>query len=76
MKAAVIRAYGGPELVRIETVPASAPRKGFVRITVSATAVTRGDARIRAAEAPPRMSAGLRLAFGIRRPRQPTLEAP
>lgn len=73
MKAAVIRAYGGPEVVRIETLPAPTPRKGQVSIAVSAAAVTRGDARIRAADAPPGLSAGLRLAFGIRRPRQPVL---
>ena len=69
MKAAVIRAYGGPEVVKIETLPAPVPRNRRIGVTVSAAAVTRGDARIRAADAPP----GLRLAFGIRRPRQPVL---
>lgn len=73
MKAAVIRAYGGPDVVRIETLPAPVPRKGLVGITVKAAAVTRGDARIRAADAPAGLSAGLRLAFGLRRPRQPVL---
>ncbi|MCB1481014.1 MAG: hypothetical protein KDJ55_03385, partial [Rhodobiaceae bacterium] len=73
MKAAVIRAYGGPEVVKIETLPAPVPRNRRIGVTVSAAAVTRGDARIRAADAPPGLSAGLRLAFGIRRPRQPVL---
>lgn len=73
MKAAVVRAYGGPEVVRIETRAAPEPRAGQVRVAVRAAAVTRGDARIRAAEAPGGLSAGLRLAFGLRRPRQPVL---
>lgn len=73
MKAAVVRAYGGPEVVRIETLPAPVPRDGQVGISVVAAAVTRGDARIRAAEAPAGLSTGLRLAFGLRRPRQPIL---
>lgn len=71
MRAAVVRAYGGPDVVRIETLPAPTPRNGQVGVTVSAAAVTRGDARIRAAAAPPGLSAGLRLAFGLRRPRRP-----
>lgn len=73
MKAAVVRSYGGPEVVDIETLPAPVPRNGLVSIAVSAAAVTRGDARIRAADAPPGLSTGLRIAFGIRRPRQPIL---
>ena len=73
MKAAVVRAYGGPEVVRIETVAEPVGRAGQVTVVVRAAAVTRGDARIRAAEAPPGLSAGLRLAFGLRRPRQPIL---
>lgn len=73
MKAAVVRAYGGPDVVRIETCPAPTPRDGQVRVTVSAAAVTRGDARIRAADAPAGLAAGMRLAFGLRRPRRPIL---
>lgn len=73
MKAALARAYGGPDVVRIEEVAAPAPRAGLVRVAVRAAAVTRGDVRIRAADAPPGLSAGLRLAFGLRRPRQPVL---
>lgn len=73
MKAARARAYGGPDVVRIESVAEPAPRSGQMRVAVRAAAVTRGDARVRAAEAPPGLSAGLRLAFGLRRPRQPIL---
>ncbi len=73
MKAAVVRAYGGPEVVRIETLPAPTPRNGQFRVAVSAAAVTRGDVRIRSADAPPGLSAGLRMAFGLRRPRRPIL---
>ena len=73
MKAALARAYGGPEVIRIESIAEPAPRPGQVRVAVRATAVTRGDVRIRAADAPPGLSAGLRLAFGLRRPRQPVL---
>lgn len=73
MRAAVVRAYGGPEVVRIETCPEPAPGKGQVSISVTAAAVTRGDARIRSVDAPPGFSAIIRLTFGLRRPRQPIL---
>lgn len=73
MKAALARAYGGPDVITLEEIPAPVAPPGWAEVAVRAAAVTRGDARIRAAAAPPGLSAGLRLAFGLRRPRKPVL---
>lgn len=73
MMAALARSYGGPEVISLGEVRLPVAGKGQARIAVRAAAVTRGDARIRSAKAPAGLSAGLRLAFGIRRPRQPIL---
>ena len=73
MMAACAQSYGGPDVIALEQVPLPAAKRGHARISVNAAAVTRGDARIRSAMAPAGMSVGLRLAFGIRRPRQPVL---
>ncbi|MGQ7828813.1 NAD(P)-dependent alcohol dehydrogenase [Altererythrobacter sp. Z27] len=60
-------------MIALKQVPLPAANRGHARISVNAAAVTSGDARIRSAMAPAGMSVGLRLAFGIRRPRQPVL---
>lgn len=73
MMAAVARSYGGPEVITVEEVPLPDVKQGQARIALKAAAVTRGDTRIRSATAPAGLSAGVRLAFGIRRPRQPIL---
>lgn len=73
MKAAISRTYGPPETVELADLPPPVLRPGQVLVTVGAAAVTVGDARIRAARAPAGLSFGLRLAFGLRRPRQPVL---
>lgn len=73
MKAAICTAYGPPETVTIADVPDPVPRPGEAAVDVAAAAVTLGDARIRAARAPAGLSFGLRLAFGLRRPRKPVL---
>ncbi len=52
MKAAVVKQYGPPQVARIDELPLPAPRPGEVRVRVSATAVTAGDARIRGAQFP------------------------
>lgn len=68
MKAAVRRAYGGVETVRIEDVPVPEPGPGQVLIEVGAAGIDRGTIHL---------LTGLpllgRLAFGLRKPKQPVL---
>lgn len=73
MKAAVNRAYGAPDVVRVEDV--DTPRIGSkdVLVRVHAAAVTTADARIRGAQFPPGFGPMARLVFGIRRPRRSVL---
>lgn len=75
MKAAVARRYGPPRTVRIEQVPDPEPRADEVLVRVRATAVTAGDARIRAARFPRGFGALGRLGLGLRGPRRPVLGA-
>lgn len=73
MRAAVVERYGSPDVVRITEVPVPSPRAGEVLVRVHATAVTAGDARIRAARFPSGFAPFARLAFGVRRPRRQIL---
>jgi NADPH:quinone reductase-like Zn-dependent oxidoreductase len=70
VRAAVNERYGPPEVVRVQEVPDPTPRRGEVVVRVHATAVTSGDARLRAARFPPGFAPLARLAFGVRRPRR------
>ncbi len=73
MRAAVVTAYGPPEVVRITDVPI--PRIGDhdVLVRVAATTVSAADWRIRAHAMPRGFGLLSRLALGITRPRQPVL---
>lgn len=73
MKAAVVTAYGAPDVVRVEDVADPTIGRSDVLVRVHATAVTAGDARIRGARFPRGFAAPARLAFGLRRPRRPVL---
>ncbi|MCI2958469.1 NAD(P)-dependent alcohol dehydrogenase [Agromyces atrinae] len=73
MKAAVIRQYGAPDVVRVEEVPAPAVGANDVLVRVSAVAVTAADSRIRGARFPRGFAPFARLAFGVRRPRRAVL---
>ena len=73
MKAAVVGRYGPPRTVRIEQVPDPEPRADEVLVRVRATAVTAGDARIRAARFPRGFGILGRLGLGLRGPRRPVL---
>lgn len=73
MKAAVIREYGPPNVVRVDEVAAPSVGAQDVLVRVSAVAVTAADSRIRAARFPRGFAPFARLAFGIRRPRRPVL---
>lgn len=71
MKAAIVTAYGGPEVVEIQSRPVPIPRDDEILIKTIATTVNSGDARMRALDAPQGMKTLMRLAIGIIRPRQP-----
>jgi len=71
--AAVVEAYGPPEVVHVREVPDPVLRPRDVLVRVRATAVTIADARIRGARFPAGFAVPARLALGIRRPRRPIL---
>ena len=73
MRAVTSRAYGPPEVLRIEEVPAPVPSARDVRVRVQASTVTSGDARIRGFRGPRIFWLPLRLALGLRRPRNPIM---
>lgn len=73
MKAHVRREYGGPEVVRLEDVPAPVAREREVLVKVLATTVTAGDWRTLALEMPPGFGPFGRLVFGVTRPRRSIL---
>jgi NADPH:quinone reductase-like Zn-dependent oxidoreductase len=75
MRAAVYERYGPPETVSVRVIPAPVPGKGEVLVRVHATAVTAGDARLRAARFPRGFAPFARLAFGVTRPRRRVLGA-
>lgn len=73
MRAAVVSAYGAPEVVRIVDVPRPEPGPDDVLVRVRASAVTSADARIRAAHFPPGFAVPVRVVLGLRRPRRNVL---
>lgn len=73
MKAAVCKAYGGPDVVQLTDVPDPVAKPGEVLIRVVATTVSSGDARVRGARFPPGFSLLARLFLGVTAPRNPIL---
>ncbi|WP_198368708.1 NAD(P)-dependent alcohol dehydrogenase [Roseomonas rosulenta] len=71
MKAAIHRRYGPPEVLRIEEVPLPPIGPRDIRVRVHASTVTSGDARLRGLRASAIFRLPIRLAFGLRGPRQP-----
>ncbi|MEO3475794.1 NAD(P)-dependent alcohol dehydrogenase [Roseomonas sp. CAU 1739] len=71
MKAAIHRRYGPPEVLRIEEVPPPPVGRRDIRVRVHASTVTSGDARLRSLRASAIFRLPIRLAFGLRGPRQP-----
>ena len=71
MKAATIRRYGGPEVVRIEDLPLPVAGPGEVRVRITAAGVTVADARLRANDAPHGFGFLMRCITGLIRPRHP-----
>jgi len=73
MKAAVFKAYGGPEQVYSEERPTPMPNDNDVQIRVIATSVNSADWRIRSLNVPKGFGIIVRLFFGLFRPRQQVL---
>ena len=71
MKAATVRRYGGPDVVRIEDLPLPVSRTGELRVRIAAAAVTAADARLRANDAPRGFGLLMRCITGLIRPRHP-----
>jgi NADPH:quinone reductase-like Zn-dependent oxidoreductase len=71
MQAAVVRRYGGPEAVQVESVPTPTVRPGEVLVRVHASPVTAADVRLRSAIVPRGYGLLVRLGFGLLRPRSP-----
>lgn len=69
MKAAVITAYGGPDVISMQDRPIPRPKRGEVLVRVMAAPVTSGDARLRSGKVPRGMGLMLRAVIGWRRPR-------
>lgn len=69
MRAAVARRFGGPEVVRIESVPRPTARRGELVIRVHASTVSAADHRMRARDLPRGMWFMVPLALGVVRPR-------
>jgi len=73
MRAAVYRRFGGPEVVRIETVARPEPRATEVLIRVRASTVSAADYRARSKDVPAGLALPSSLVLGIVRPRRPIL---
>jgi NADPH:quinone reductase-like Zn-dependent oxidoreductase len=73
MKAAVYRAYGPPEVVRIEEVPTPEPAASDILVRVRTTTVSAGDWRLRSMDVPTGFGILSRLGLGILRPRKQIL---
>ncbi|MBN9210825.1 MAG: NAD(P)-dependent alcohol dehydrogenase [Microbacterium sp.] len=73
MNAAVVDAYGPPEVVRIQRRPRPRAVRTDVVVDVAAASVNSGDARIRGARFPAGFGVPGRIALGLRGPRRPVL---
>jgi NADPH:quinone reductase-like Zn-dependent oxidoreductase len=73
MRACLVPQYGGPEVLEFRDVPTPQPKPDEVLVRVRACTVTSGDARIRGLNVPYGFKLLMRLALGVRGPRQPIL---
>lgn len=69
MKAAIIDAYGAPDVIKIKDIPKPEIKATEVLVRVKAVAVTAADSRIRGARFPKGFGFLARIIFGIRKPR-------
>ena len=73
MRAIVCTDYGPPEVLRLRDVPKPVPKDDEVLVRIRATTVSAADCELRRFDFAPWIWVPIRLAFGIRRPRQPVL---
>ncbi len=73
MRAVVCTDYGPPDVLKLRDVPKPVPKDGEVLIRIRATTVSAADCELRRFDFAPWIWVPIRLAFGIRRPRQPVL---
>ncbi len=73
MRAIVCTDYGSPAVLRLRDVPKPVPKDDEVLVRIRATTVSAADCELRRFDFAPWIWVPIRLAFGIRRPRQPVL---
>jgi NADPH:quinone reductase-like Zn-dependent oxidoreductase len=73
VRAIVCTAYGPPDVLRLKDVPKPVPKDDEVLVRIRATTVGAADCELRRFDFAPWLWVPIRLAFGIRRPRQPIL---
>ena len=73
MKAIVYKKYGPPEVLQLKEVEKPTPKDNEVLIRVHAASVTKYDCWMRSSTAPTGFGLLMRIATGIRKPKQPIL---
>jgi NADPH:quinone reductase-like Zn-dependent oxidoreductase len=73
MRAIVCTDYGPPDVLQLRDVPKPVPKDDEVLVRIRATTVGAADCELRRFDFAPWIWVPIRLAFGIRRPRQPVL---
>jgi NADPH:quinone reductase-like Zn-dependent oxidoreductase len=73
MRAIVCTGYGPPDVLQLKDVPKPVPKDNEVLVRIRAATVSAADCELRRFDFAPWIWVPIRLAFGIRRPRQPVL---
>ncbi len=73
MRAIVCTDYGAPDVLQLRDVVKPVPKDNEVLVRIRATTVSAADCELRRFDFAPWIWLPIRLAFGIRRPRQPVL---
>ena len=73
MRAIACTGYGPPDVLELRDVPKPVPKDNEVLVRIRATTVSAADCELRRFDFAPWIWVPIRLAFGIRRPRQPVL---
>ena len=73
MRAVVCTAYGPPDVLQLRDVVKPVPKDDEVLVRIRGTTVSAADCELRRFDFAPWIWLPIRLAFGIRRPRQPVL---
>lgn len=75
MRAVICRRYGPPSVLEIQDIPMPEPRNNEILVKIYARTVSSGDCRLRGLSVPRGMGFLVRLAVGIKGPRNPVLGA-